>query len=265
MTDPNTIVASGVAVAQAAGAAIPDTVRQVDRFGTDVAKTIRLLLFPFQLTGALQDRLERYIDRAIRQVAEDRWIEPVESIAFPIVEKLRFQRESDPITELYVQLLSRAMDGERVGEAHPAFFSIITQLAPDELIFLQDFASRDETLIVSPVGQKVYPDPARRKARLDKSELSAEVRKEIEDETFRYEALSQPELFPVYQEHLQHLGLIEYHNERARHYRQLELKVRDDKELSVFSMNLTHFGRLFLKACVKDAPSAAITPAPSRI
>lgn len=53
MADPNTIVASGVALAQAAGDTIPDTVRQVDKFGTDVAKTIRLLLFPFQLTGAL--------------------------------------------------------------------------------------------------------------------------------------------------------------------------------------------------------------------
>lgn len=252
MTDPHAIVASGVAVAQAAGAVLPDTVRQVDKFGTDVAKTARLLLFPFQLTGALQDRLEAYIDRAIRQVSQERRIEPVESIAFPIVEKLRFQPEGDPITDLYIQLLSRAMDGERVGEAHPAFFSIITQLAPDELIFLHDLATRDETLIMSPVGQKVYPDPAWRKSRLDKSELSAEVRQQVEDETFRYEALSQPELFPVYQEHLQHLGLIEYHNERARHYRELELKVRDDGELTVFSMKVTHFGRLFLKACAKD-------------
>jgi hypothetical protein len=263
MTDPNTIVASGVAVAQAAGAVMPDTVRQVDKFGTDVVKTIRLLLLPFQLTAALQDRLEGHIDRAIRQVPEQRRIEPVESIAFPIVEKLRFQPESDPITELYIQLLSRAMDGERVGEAHPAFFSVITQLAPDELIFLQDFASRDETLIMSPVGQKIYPDQAWRNARLDKAGLSAEIRKQVEDETFRYEALSQPELFPVYQEHLQHLGLIEYHNERARHYR--ELKVRDDNELSVFSMKLTHFGRLFLKACVKDMPSTEVTTSPSNI
>lgn len=264
MTDPQAIVASGVAVAQAAGTLLPDTVRQVDKFGTDVVKTARLLLFPFQLTGALQDRLEKYIDRAIRQVPEERRIEPVEAIAFPIVEKLRFQPESDPITELYIQLLSRAMDGERVGEAHPAFFSVINQMAPDELIFLHDFASRAETVIMSPVGQKVYPDPAWRKARLDKSDLAVEIRKEVEDETFRYEALSQPELFPVYQEHLQHLGLIEYHNSHER-YRKLELKVRDDSELSVFSMKLTHFGRLFLKACVKDISSAAITPAPTKI
>ncbi|MBP2563368.1 hypothetical protein J2857_006167 [Neorhizobium galegae] len=250
MTDPQAIVASGVAVAQAAGTLLPDTVRQVDKFGTDVAKTTRLLLFPFQLVGAMQDRLESYIDRAIRQVPQERRIDPVESIALPIVEKLRFQPEGDPITELFIQLLSRAMDGERVGEAHPAFFSVITQLAPDELIFLQDFASREETVIMSPVGKKVYPDPAWRKARLDKCDLAVEVRKEVEDETFGYEALSQPELFPVYQEHLQHLGLIEYHNANER-FRKLELKVRDDNELSVFSMKLTHFGKLFLKACSK--------------
>ncbi|TAW50602.1 Abi-alpha family protein [Rhizobium leguminosarum] len=255
MTDPHIVVASTVAAAQAAATVTPKTVEQIDKFGTDVAKTIRLLLFPFQLTGALQDRLERYIDRSIRHVPEERRIEPVESLAYPIVEKLRYQSEHDPITELYIQLLSRAMDRERVGEAHPAFFSVITQMAPDELIFLHDFASRDETLIMSPVGRKVYPDPAWRKSRLDKCELLAEVRQQVEDETFRYEALSQPELFPVYQEHLQHLGLIEYHNQRVRHYRELELKVRDDSDLTVFSMKVTHFGRLFLKACVKDVSS----------
>jgi hypothetical protein len=252
MTDPNVVVASTVAAAHAAAIVAPQTVGQIDKFGADAAKTVRLLMFPFQIGGALQDRLERYIDRAIRQVPEERRIEPVESVAFPIVERLRFQPEHDPITELYVQLLARAMDRERVGEAHPAFFSIITQMAPDELLFLRDFASRDETLLMSPVGQKLYPDPAWRQARLDRCELSADIRQEIEDKTFTYEVLSQPELFPVYQEHLQHLGLIEYHNELARRYKELELKPRDDKELSVFSMKLTHLGRLFLKACAKD-------------
>jgi len=257
MTDPHVVVASTVAAAQAAATVTPRTVEQIDKFGTDVAKTIRLLLFPFQIGGALQDRLERYIDRAVRQVPEERLIEPVESVAYPIVEKLRFQPEHDPITELYIHLLSRAMDRERVGEAHPAFFSIITQMAPDELIFLHDFVGRDETLIMSPVGQKVYPDQAWRQSRLDKSELSVDIRKEVEDQTFAYEALGQPGLFPVYLEHLQHLGLIEYHNQRAQHYKQLDLRPRDDSELSIFSMRITHFGCLFLKACTKDVPCAS--------
>lgn len=260
MTDPNTIVASGVAVVQAAGAVMPDTVRQFDKFGNDVAKTIRLLLFPFQLTGALQDRLEKYIDRAIRQVPEDRRIEPLESIAFPIVEKLRFQPESDPITELYVQLLSRAMDGERVGEAHPAFFSIITQLAPDELLFLRDFERRDETIIMAPSGKKIYPAPEARQLRIEKAELPPELKSVVENQVFRYEALNQPEMFPVYQEHLEGLGLIQYHNweQDVRSYFKTD---RNRVELEVFIMKLTHFGRLFLKACDKEGSSSAVTPA----
>lgn len=255
LTDPHVIVASTVAAANAAAAVLPRTVEQSDKFGADVAKTVRLLLFPFQIGGALQDRLERYIDRAIRQVPEERRIAPVESVAYPIVEKLRFQSEHDPITELYLHLLSRAMDRERVGEAHPAFFNIITQLAPDELILLHEFEKRTETLIMSPVGQKVYPDQIARKARLEKCEMPAAVRQEIEGNIFDYERLTQPEMFPVYQEHLQHLGVIEYHNELARSYKCLELKPRDDSELSVFSMKLTHFGCLFLKACTSSTPS----------
>lgn len=148
------------------------------------------------------------------------------------------------------------MDRERVGDAHPAFFSIITQMAPDELIFLQDFASRDETLIMSPTGQKIYPDPARRRARLDRSEISADIRREVEDRTFSYEALSQPEMFPVYQEHLQHLGLIEYCGNSAYHP-PLELKQSDYYELSVFLMKITHFGGMFLRACTNGNSSSA--------
>jgi hypothetical protein len=93
------------------------------------------------LVAASQDRLEGYINKSIRQVPEERRITPVESIALPVAERLRFQEEGNPITDLYINLLSRAMDGERVSEAHPAFISVISQLAPDELLFLQDLSS----------------------------------------------------------------------------------------------------------------------------
>jgi len=144
------------------------------------------------------------------------------------------------------------VDREGVGHAHPAFFSVITQMAPDELIFLHDFASRNETLIMSPTGQKVYPDLLWRKSRLDKCDLRSDLEQQIENDIFKYETLIQPELFPVYQEHLQHLGLIEYSNRLSRHYDAIGLKTSDDGDLSLFSMRLTHFGRLFLKACVNQ-------------
>jgi len=60
MPDPNVIVASTVATAQAAAVVTPQTVEQIDKFAVDVVKSVRLLLVPFQIGGALQDRLERF-------------------------------------------------------------------------------------------------------------------------------------------------------------------------------------------------------------
>jgi hypothetical protein len=87
---------------------------QTGKFAEDLTKAVRLVLFPVQLAAALQDRLAGYIDRAIRQVPELRRVVPAESIALPIAERLRFQEPDSPITDLYINLLARAMDGERM-------------------------------------------------------------------------------------------------------------------------------------------------------
>jgi hypothetical protein len=46
--------------------------KQVGSLAEQVAKTVRLVLFPFQYAAALQDRLEGYLDQAVRQVPEAR-------------------------------------------------------------------------------------------------------------------------------------------------------------------------------------------------
>jgi hypothetical protein len=43
-----------------------------------------------------------------------------------------FEPEGTQIEEMFSQLLSRSMDSERAGEAHPAFPIIIRQLSSDE-------------------------------------------------------------------------------------------------------------------------------------
>jgi len=245
--DPETAIAA----VETAGKVLPKTMQQIDKFGADVMKTVRMLTAPLQLTSALQDRLEAHIERAIRQVPEARRITPVESIALPIAEKLRFQAESDPITELYINLLSRAMDGQRVGEAHPAFFTVITQMAPDELLFLHDVATRYEAIIMAPSGQRMYPDHIQRHLRLTELEIPARVIATIKEMMFGYETLNQPEMFPVYLEHLQHLGLIEYLNAMEPIARELRAIKFGGHGLRLFSIRLTHFGRLFLKACTQ--------------
>jgi hypothetical protein len=246
---------SAVAVAEVAGKLLPKTLQQIDNFGADILKTVRLLTVPIQYTGAWQDRLDGHIEKAIRNVPEERRIAPVESISAPIVEKLRFQPHDDPITELYINLLSRAMDGERVGEAHPAFFTVITQLAPDEILFLNDIALREESFIMAPYGRKVYPNPAVRDKRLDELGLGYSIKNEVKNLMLRYECLNRPELYPVYQEHLEHLGLIKYINAFEPLERELRLMKSTGRGMRLFTLGLTNFGSMFLKACTSGGRS----------
>ena len=44
--------------------------------------------------------------------------------------------EDNELTELYLNLLARAIDKERIGEAHPSFVTIIDLISPDEAMVL---------------------------------------------------------------------------------------------------------------------------------
>ncbi len=251
---------TAVAAAEVAGKLMPKTMQQIDNFGADILKTVRLLTVPVQYVGAWQDRLDAHIEKAIRNIPEERRIAPIESISAPIVEKLRFQPQDDPITELYINLLSRAMDGERVGEAHPAFFTVITQLAPDELLFLNDIALREESFIMAPSGRKVYPSPAVRDKRLNELGLGYSIKEKVKSLMFGYECLNQPELYPVYQEHLEHLGLIKYVNSFEPIVKDLRLMKEPGRGMRLFTLGLTGFGSMFLKACTLPSNGGNSTP-----
>jgi hypothetical protein len=253
--DPKVIVAA----AEVANKIVPKTLQEVDNLGGDILKTIRLILAPLQLSAAWQDRLSSYIERAIKKVPESRRIMPAESIALPAAERLRFQEESNPITELYINLLARAMDGQRVGEAHPAFVTIISQMAPDELLFLQDAAKRTQSIILSLPGHTMYPTIAERDEVLSNLRLPVDLTDRATNMMFGYEKLNQPEMFPIFQEHLQHLGLIEYVNDlqEFREYTSNK-QFNEGTRLRLFSIRLTNFGRLFLKSCTDDPNEQSI-------
>jgi hypothetical protein len=207
--------------------------RQFARFGENFLKTIRLALFPIQLFAAVQDRVEARLNKAISLIAE-----------------------------LYVNLLSRAMDGERVGEAHPAFVGLISQLAPDEVLFLRVIVKYEYTIIVklnddwnTPSSKEIdavfefmknpntaAPDPRISRAR---------------SMVFNYATLNQPELFHVFLEHLVHMGVVEYTNDPGNRgdYPRLGFRLPPSQEdvwkrPSVHAIRLSHFGKLFYKACV---------------
>jgi hypothetical protein len=111
-------------------------VQQIGSIATDLLKTVHLALAPIQLTAALQDRFRTFVNRAVRQVPEERQVAPPPQILGPVLEGIKYEPEGTPIDEMFAELLSRGMDKDRVQEAHPAFPAIIRQLSADEAILI---------------------------------------------------------------------------------------------------------------------------------
>ena len=102
----------------------------------NIVKVARFLLAPIDYLAAQHGRWQRYLERVGQKVSEESRIEAHPQLAGPVLEGLRYLKEDDLIAELYINLLARAIDRDRVAEAHPAFASIITQLSPDEALIL---------------------------------------------------------------------------------------------------------------------------------
>jgi len=227
--------------------AVSGALREAAKIGVDAVKTVRLALFPLQVAAALQDRLAGYIDRAVRSVPVERRIAPVESLASQIAERLRSQEEESPITDMYVRLLARAFDRERVGEAHPAFVHLIGQLAPDEVLIIRqlDGVSRAAYLKHKATGRPVHLE--------ERTEFAArgQVRPAAGEELLRIslrpEELAQPDLFFTYVEHLVSLGIVVYTNDHPYADTQVALKTLGAE---CWFVELNQFGRLFHSACL---------------
>jgi len=256
--DPTQIVAFAKAapevVKEAYGDVASPGLKQGGKLGEDIVKAARLILFPVQFAAAIQDRLDEYINKAIRQVPAARLIAPTESIILPVAEKLRFQEVTNPVTNLYINLLSRAMDGERVGEAHPAFINVIEQLAPDEVLLLREIAGKDYTLIMAKAEQWYTPTIEEIHEKIEKPNIPEALIKRSYSIVFKYHSLNQPELFPVFLEHVSHLGLIKVTNDPINRgeYKGFYRYSRDQMNISF--IQLSNFGRLFYNACVADLP-----------
>ena len=218
--------------------------------GVDAVKTVRLALFPLQFTAACQDRLARYIDQALLQVPPGRRIAPRESLILPIADRLRFQEDDNPISQLYVNLLAWGMDRERVGEAHPAFFNIVSQLAPDEAQLLEQLSQSEYCVYFrlnnryEPVLRDAYQQFIASLPIEEATKLTLSSRALVPD------ALLQPAFFLTYLEHLVSLGVVEYDNEPKNAGEQKMIRLAYD-EADFFCVRLSSFGRLFHGACIQ--------------
>jgi len=211
------------------------SVQELGKMLTDFIKAARLFTVPFQLAASQQDRFTKYFEKVRNSVPEENQMEAPGFISGPIIERLKYLEESNYLTDLYLNLLSRAIDKERINEAHPAFYHIIDQLSPDEAYLL--FKLRDKEIIVTTTE---YENPQR---------LIVEADFSLEEFTF-------PENFQMYYSHLESLNLIDCLFEPVQH-------VGIENNLTILTcygkIEASRFGKLFIKACISEKGFIPIT------
>jgi hypothetical protein len=225
--------------------------KESSKLVVDTIKTIRLMLFPLQLGSYLQDRLTHYLVRAVEQVPEGNLIKPTQPLLFQICEQLKFQESGSLISELYINLLSRGMDKERVSEAHPAFIHFISQLSPDEIVLFTMIASSEGKIYFRFNREKTPVASESSKDYINSLGITQKDKASLITDTIEHEKLAQPHLFLTFLEHLVTLGIVQYSNS-------LHDKFRIHSNYSIarefFSIEKSLFGELFFNACIKKSP-----------
>ncbi|MHA6884647.1 Abi-alpha family protein [Ralstonia pseudosolanacearum] len=233
---------------------VSDTLKEASKIGVDLVKTLRLALFPIQYGALLQDRLARHLRKSIERVPSERRVVPVESLSLQIAEKLRLQEDGSLLTEMYVNLLARAMDKERVSEAHPAFVQIIGQLAPDEALLMEQLSSNTPSAYVRWKSSDDVMGWSDREAAVLQAQCADDSRQLLSAIVVRPEALQQSSLLHTYIEHLVSLGLVIYTFEHqwASKFGTVQTSMPG---VEIHFICLTRFGGLFHRACLGDGLS----------
>ena len=230
---------------------ISNTLQEVSKIGVDAVKTIRFMLFPLQFGAMAQERLAKYIARSLENIPEENRIEPAESFVLPLAEKLKFQEEGNVLTDAYLNLLSRSMDRERVGEAHPAFINIISQLCPDEILLLNQIGKSQHLLLIMLDGQIEAYSKTAISDYVDTLSVDSNVKELILNFAFERSSIAQPELLTTLLEHIVSMGLVIYDVNLYNREEFVSLKgVVSYPEHYIQRIQLTKFGELFFKACV---------------
>jgi hypothetical protein len=257
MTDALDVIKAlpGSVVEQSYSDGVKDTLQEASKIGVDAVNTIRLALFPLQFGAALQDRLANYISRSMRRVPPEQRVAPADSLALQITEKLRFQEEGSIVTEMYISLLARAMNRDRVGEAHPAFIHLVSQLAPDEALLIQQLSAWEDCAYVRRRDSPKVPTKEEREAAFQSSDTlkKSGFPLDLSEICVRAEDLAQPDLIYTYIEHLVSLGLVVYSNDLTNEHKLGSYPI-DLYRFWIIKLN--QFGRLFYSACLSDSPKA---------
>lgn len=106
-----------------------------------VAEAVRIALSPLAAAvwsfDQLSDWLQARLTVHFAKTPPEEIVAPKPEIAGPLLLHLHFLKDEAELQELFANLLASAMDVKTRDGVHPAYVSILQQLAPDEALILQ--------------------------------------------------------------------------------------------------------------------------------
>ncbi|NQU21410.1 MAG: DUF4393 domain-containing protein [Candidatus Nealsonbacteria bacterium] len=254
---------------------VSDAAKEGGGLITDAVKTLRLLTYyPFRFCAITFDKIQSGIEEAKSRVPEDRQIGAHPAIVMPVLERIGYEDDDSILREMYINLLARAIDRERVSEAHPAFAKIIEQLSPDEawiLCHLVDYNTEGTYLLVADKYEIAMSSRLVLRARYYDREKETEHSPYYMVMIEKVTSLVGDELlYSVYLPHLESLNVL--HSPATDTLRVDMVEMAEDvlqpewnicmpgkrNASQVFTMldsfGLTGFGELFAKACIPEYP-----------
>ncbi len=240
-------------------------VKEIGALATDIGKAFRLVTAPIQYLGSMQDRLAVHLRKLSSEIPKENQVTPPSSMLLPLLEKLKYQGDEELLTELYLELLKRACDKNRVSEAHPAFFNIIGQLSEDEALILFHmkiikndpgtyFISKDQNTDKKILDHTIFENidqPRKTSKHHIKTMHSPKFKKKL----FPLHELIAIKYIDLYLSHLQSLNLVDLFNSPGLiefFYCEEDAQKKKSQKKRIICYRLSSFGKLFVKACVPD-------------
>lgn len=134
------IVQSPVIIKEIYGDLAKPGVQQAGKALSTIIGLGNTVLWPVTLLNektkiALEANLEKYRNK-MKDIPQEEVCEVAPEVGVPISEKISYVSNSE-LSEMYVELLAKASQKQKVNVAHPSFVNIISSISPDEAILIK--------------------------------------------------------------------------------------------------------------------------------
>lgn len=205
-------------------------------------------------------QLKERLEKKLSKTPPENIITPKLQLVGPLIDNYKYVHDCEDLSEMFVNLLAKAMDKDQVKKAHPSFVRIITELSPDEARLLKLISSE----LVLPKLDIKSVDPKDASAGFDYLYINFSNLGERAELTY-------PELTPSYLSNLERLNIIscpvnslgnsyantEVYKELEDHpmisalqeeYKKIGKEIETEKRI----IEKTDFGKLFLNAVLTN-------------